>query len=411
MIDTKTSPVFRGSAVEDVGKQWLKVLRGADLPPFAALELQDIAQFVRGVIRALYTDTNGLTGGGQRTTTSSRTAARSAVALARRVNATLPQLTHSLFLLEEVLASQIEESAQPSTAHCRAISAFFHKLIIDVQEMWACAENGRRLSDPFSYGLAAGEVLNPLDEFIYMASHELRTPLTSVKAYTQLTQRRLEKMATTCPLRAGPTPCASRELTENLRIVAAQVNRLSRLVNELVETALLRTGRFRLFQEQMNLVEVVRSAVESFQELMPGRRVTLEATGEALMALIDADRLVQVVHNLLSNAARFSPEGAPIEVRIKRLRVPRTSGQDWAEVSVADHGMGIAREDLPHVFKRFFRSSNPEARQLAGLGLGLYVSEKIVSSHGGRMRVESEPGVGSTFYFEIPLVSFINNGT
>lgn len=212
-------------------------------------------------------------------------------------------------------------------------------------------------------------------EFLEVTSHELRTPLTGIRANAQLMQRRA---------------------VYNERAVAAiiaQADTLQRLTDDLQLASRIQGDRLTLVPDQTDLVTAARAAVESFGADESVIRV--EAPAEPLIVSADQYRLGQVVTNLLTNAMKYSPEGSEIIVRV----APHVGE---ARVSVVDHGVGIPREALPRLFDRFYRVEGGTDR-VPGLGLGLYISQRIVEAHGGRIDVESTPGHGSTFTVALPM--------
>ncbi|QRK07690.1 AAA family ATPase [Archangium violaceum] len=224
------------------------------------------------------------------------------------------------------------------------------------------------------------EAIRLRDDFLSVASHELNTPITSLRLSVQGLLRR-----------------ASTELPENaqraLRHTEQQTRRLAELVTELLDVSRIRAGSLYLRLEQVELTEVLHHVIERFGESLNRANCPLSLQArEPVTGRWDRLRLEQVVGNLLSNAIKFAP-GRPIELELLREG-------DTARLVVKDHGIGIAPERLPHVFGRFERAVSPE--KYGGLGLGLYIVREIVTALGGSIRVESEPGVGTTFTVELP---------
>ncbi|MBE3558563.1 MAG: hybrid sensor histidine kinase/response regulator [Ktedonobacteraceae bacterium] len=222
------------------------------------------------------------------------------------------------------------------------------------------------------------------DEFLSVASHELKTPLSSLKAMTQLLRRQFER--------------SNSPYLTNLMNMERSIRRMEMLVNDLLNTSLIETGMFTLNRTRCNLVTLCNNIREEY--LMGSNLpVVLELTNEPVMVEIDMNRITQVILNLLSNAQKYSPRGAPIIVTLKR------SGQEGI-IAVSDRGVGIPQEMLPYIFDRFFRVPDVEVQtgSSVGLGLGLYIARKIVERHGGSIEVESVPGQGSTFTVRLPLL-------
>lgn len=223
------------------------------------------------------------------------------------------------------------------------------------------------------------------DEFLSIASHELKTPLSSLKGMTQLLRRRLE--------RAGSNEVSS------LASIERSIRRMELLINDLLDTSLITTGIFVLRPARCDLVTLCQRLIEDFlASTLQAPPVTLEKPDKPIEVDIDVERISQVILNLLANAQKYSPEGAPITLKLER-------GDDACSISVSDRGVGIPPEMLSHLFERFYRvpGIEPQTGSHVGLGLGLYISHKIVESHGGTITVQSHPGSGSTFSITLPL--------
>ena len=214
------------------------------------------------------------------------------------------------------------------------------------------------------------------DEFLATAAHELKTPLAVVKAYAQLVQRR--------------TPAEAPALA----VVQRQVDRMTGLVQHLLDASRLRLEPGFGPRERFDLRLLVSDVLDQMRAAGPGHTLTLEGPGEVLVEG-DRDRIARVVHSLLDNAVRFSPRGGPIEVRV-------TEGAGEAQVSVADHGLGIPFDRQERIFERYYRAHAGTLEDYGGLGLSLDLSREIVARHGGRIWFESTPGQGSTFHFTLP---------
>jgi PAS domain S-box-containing protein len=215
-------------------------------------------------------------------------------------------------------------------------------------------------------------------QFIANVSHELRNPLASIHGFAQLTQRRESYDPRT------------------VEAILNQTRLLDRLIGDLLEVSRLESGALELRREPVDLVAVARAAVEDAQATSDQHTVRLEARDGAVVGSWDLGRLRQVFSNLLGNAIKYSPEGGEVVVAVA------TSGPE-AEVSIRDHGLGIARQQLPRLFDRFYRVG-PVATGVQGLGLGLHITRELIQALGGRIWAESE-GLhrGSTFCFTLPL--------
>ena len=219
------------------------------------------------------------------------------------------------------------------------------------------------------------------DEFISVASHELKSPLTVVKGYAQILLQRLQSI----PDRQGEARMA--------RQILDQSNRMAALADRLLDVSRIQFGRLHLERHPVDLESLVRGVVDQMQVTVGDHRLVVSTEG-GMDASIDAGRVEQVVVNLISNAAKYSPDGTEIHLSLRR-----EDGR--AIISVSDEGPGIPREQQPHIFRRFYRASSGEGK--SGTGLGLYISKGIVEAHGGRIWFQSEAGKGTTFFVELPL--------
>jgi signal transduction histidine kinase len=246
------------------------------------------------------------------------------------------------------------------------------------------------------------------EEFLSIASHELKTPLTVLQARTQATQRRLVRM--------GHPDAAAQFAT-----VQASLDRILGLVEELLDASRIEAGRLDLHPERCDLGTLVTAAVGEQREASD-RAIVLEgADVPGLTVEGDRERLAQVLTNLLDNAAKYSPQGAPVQVRVWRQLSPTQTeaaadgpadhqhalvvAAEELVVSIRDEGVGIPPDEVDKVFGRFFRARTASARQYGGLGLGLHIAATIVERHGGRIWAESPgPGLGSTFGIALPAL-------
>ncbi len=221
-------------------------------------------------------------------------------------------------------------------------------------------------------------------EFVANVSHELRTPLTTVKSYVEtLLDGEVEDRATEVRF---------------LRTVAAEADRMTRLVNDLLTLSLLDAGRLTLERQEVHVPELVASVSEKFMEKCERKGVELRTSfGTGIPAVwADPQRLEQALANLLSNAVDFTPTGGRIEVEVA------VRGEDLV-VEVRDNGAGIPSADLPRVFERFYRVDKARSRELGGTGLGLSIAREIVEAHGGRIELTSRLGEGTRATILLPL--------
>ncbi len=231
----------------------------------------------------------------------------------------------------------------------------------------------------------AREALRERDEFISVAAHELRTPLTALQLQLQGLERALETVAG----QGHDRRLAGSRVDGALR----QTERLTVLVERLLDASRIAGGRLQLDPEKFDLAGLVRQVGDDFREAAAaaGSELHVDAAAGAEGSW-DRLRLEQVLVNLLSNAVKYGA-GRPISVRL-------SIEQERIHLSVADRGIGIAAEDLPRLFTRFERAA--PVRHYGGLGLGLFISKHIVEAHGGEIHVSSSAGEGSTFVVELP---------
>ncbi len=222
------------------------------------------------------------------------------------------------------------------------------------------------------------------DEFIGMASHELKTPLTTLKGRAQLLKRRLEKQGLA-------------EAVENISRMEEQINRLNRLVTDLLDVSKIQAGRLDYANEQIDVDVFLHNIVQTAQEATSTHTLVVHGASHKNIPG-DRDRLEQVFLNLMSNAVKYSPHAEKVDISI-------ATTQDMVTVSIRDDGVGIPLAHQSKIFDRFYRVQDVNDRTFPGLGMGLYISYEIVQRHGGTITVTSEEGQGSTFTVSLPLKS------
>lgn len=223
------------------------------------------------------------------------------------------------------------------------------------------------------------------DQFVSIASHELRTPLTSIKGYTQLMLRK-----------ALQVPDDRRQDTQYLKILDDQADKMTNLVNDLLDLSRIQSGRLDLMPENVDVCDLVSNSIKMVNGTTDRHQIVLEGCDRKVYGYWDPERITQVIVNLLTNAIKYSPAGGEIKVTI----LPQ---DDSVELTVQDHGVGIPKESQAHLFERFYRAANVPPRSFGGLGIGLSIAKEIVLMHGGRIWAESEEGQGSTFHVLLPL--------
>jgi PAS domain S-box-containing protein len=222
------------------------------------------------------------------------------------------------------------------------------------------------------------------DEFLSIASHELKTPLTSLKILVQLTHRRLIK--------------AGAKESEQLEGMDRSIERMERLVNDLLDVSRIQAGKLALRLEDCDLAALCRQIAQE-QSAASDRPITLDLPEQPIIATADPERLGQVLTNLLSNALKYSPPGCLVSLTLH----VEDGGQ--AHMIVRDEGAGIPPDLQEHLFERFYRVPGVQVQSGSGvgLGLGLYISREIVERHHGRIWVESSVGEGASFHVTLPL--------
>jgi len=222
------------------------------------------------------------------------------------------------------------------------------------------------------------------DEFVSIVSHELRTPLTSIRGSLGLLEGGV----------AGELPLKARELT---RIARTNTDRLIRLINDILDLEKMESGRLELRRSRVELGSIARTVFKELRPLATQAGVSLELGSPAEDEVdADADRLHQVVTNLVSNAIKFSPDGGVVTLDIDPVAADRI------RTLVRDQGPGIHPRDLPRLFEKFSQVDSSPRRTRMGSGLGLVISKSIVEAHGGQIWVETAVGEGSTFIFDLP---------
>jgi PAS domain S-box-containing protein len=232
----------------------------------------------------------------------------------------------------------------------------------------------------------AQEAVRVREEFLSIASHELKTPLTTVKGYSQILTRLLRR----------PAVDTSR-LTRLADQLQDQLLRFETLIADLLDVSRIQQRGLELRPEPTDLVELVRMVVSRFEHpVEPEQRHTFTVVSpEKLHGIWDPDRLDQVLTNLLSNAVKYSPDGGEIKVTMS------LEENDHVELAVVDQGIGIPEDEQGQLFRPFARSETVQ-RAISGVGLGLYISQQIITRHGGWIWLESTPGSGSRFTILLP---------
>ena len=245
--------------------------------------------------------------------------------------------------------------------------------------LWLALERARLFQE-------AHTALQARDQFLSLAAHELRTPLTVLLGQTQLALRRANRQGT-----------ASELDLRGLEQIVRQARHLKEMIGDLLDTSRLDEGQMRISPKPVEVVSLVVQLVEETRETMPMHMLQVNTPDTPITISGDTGRLTQLLHNLLSNAAKYSPGGGDIHIRVEPIGT-------HVHISVRDHGIGIPADSIPKVCDRFYRASNAEQAHIEGLGIGLYIVREIVTLHGGNLHIESTEGQGSTFVVELPSV-------
>jgi signal transduction histidine kinase len=230
-------------------------------------------------------------------------------------------------------------------------------------------------------------------DFVTTVSHELRTPLTSIYGFAETLLRQ-------------DVMFGEEERETFLRYIASESQRLTSIVDTLLNVARLDTGDLRVDLAETDVREVVGQVVDTVSGVeLNGHRFVVDLPEDPLAATADPEKLRQVCSILVENALRYSPEGGTVTVGASRR-------QDTVEVSVADEGIGIPQSDQEQIFRKFYRGSDAQLRSGAGgTGLGLFIARGLVTAMGGRIWVSSREGEGSRFAFELPAADADSAGT
>jgi signal transduction histidine kinase len=219
-------------------------------------------------------------------------------------------------------------------------------------------------------------------EFLSIASHELKTPLTTIKAFTQLA------------LAEGDS------CSETVRMYLAKINlqsdKLNKLIQQLLDISKVEAGQLDFAMEEVSMNSYIHETVTLLSKSIPTNPFQIDLK-EDVIASIDRLRLEQVFSNILINAAKYSEERTPI-----RISSSIEPGK-FLRISIRDEGIGMSEQNMRRVFEKFFRAEEI-SRSYSGLGMGLYIASRIINGHGGRIWIDSELDVGSTFHFSLPYL-------
>jgi PAS domain S-box-containing protein len=280
------------------------------------------------------------------------------------------------------------------------LSVLVNAVVLDTATPWNTLQAGQEGSPSVDgserVALVVHQDVNALkeadhlkDEFIGMAAHELRNPLAALKGFADMLVYHTAR---------GKGPTLADWQQEAIEMIEEATARLDKLTEDLLDVTRLQAGRLALSRASTDLVALVRQQVRQAQIATQRHTISFETSLSKLQAQIDHVRIEQVLSNLLSNAIKYSPQGGLIEVVLREESEPHA-----ALLSVRDQGIGIPASQRARIFGRFMRAENARTTEIAGTGLGLYLSREMIERHGGRLWFESTEGVGSTFTFSLPI--------
>jgi len=229
---------------------------------------------------------------------------------------------------------------------------------------------------------ALHELQEQQEVLLHSVSHDLRIPLTIINGHAQL----LESLREEANVDSG--------MQQSIEAILLGTHRMNVMIADLVDAARQESHQLQLRIAPVDLQAFLQDLLQRSRAVLAVNRITLDFPANLPKVLADTNRLERIFLNLLSNALKYSSPGTPVEIKVRRV-----DGE--VEISIHDFGKGIAPEDLPRLFERFYRGKGEHKTE--GLGLGLFITRMLVEAHGGRIRAESEPGVGSTFIFTLPM--------
>ncbi len=264
---------------------------------------------------------------------------------------------------------------QPSFQDTQLLTALGHQVGVAIENVHLAQQ------------AAEIELLRRLDrlrsELIANVSHELRTPLGLITVFCTTLLR--EDISV--------DPSMQREFLSDMK---EEADKLARIVDNLLDLSRLQHGRLRLDKHPLDLGQMVTDTIAAMQLGLTRHRLVNRLASTPLVALADAKRIEQVQRNLLENAIKYSPAGGEITIGGRQV-------EDEVLIEISDQGIGIPPQELERIFESFYRVENESTQRVGGVGLGLAICREIIAAHGGRIWAESTPGVGSTFYFTLPI--------
>jgi signal transduction histidine kinase len=259
-------------------------------------------------------------------------------------------------------------------------------------------ENARLFTEMEQAKEAAEAANQAKSAFLTSVSHELRTPLTSVLGFAKIIRKKLEdRIFPLIQADDDKTQRAMRQVEGNINIIISEGERLTAMINNVLDLAKIEAGKVEWHMQPVNVAEVVERAIAATAVLFEHKGLELiqDVKDELPEIVGDQDKLIQAMINLISNAVKFTEQGS-VTCRVRQI-------ESDIILSVIDTGIGIAEADLPRIFEKFTQAGNTVTDKPQGTGLGLPICKEIVEHHGGRIWVQSEPGQGSSFSFTLPI--------
>ena len=250
----------------------------------------------------------------------------------------------------------------------------------------ASLETATLLSDELIAHALTKAALAYRDQYLAFVSHDLGNPLVAISLAARLIRKEL-----------SGTSVDLSTLRKHLTLIEQSAASMDRMVSDLLDVERIAQGKLHLETREVNLRLLLQECVDLFAPIAASKSLTMtvDVGGEPLVSVLDHDRMLQVLSNLIGNALKFTPEGGRIRLAARKLETE-------VELSVSDNGPGITAQDQPKLFQKFSQLALENRR---GLGLGLFIAKWIVESHGGRIWVTSEAGEGSTFTFVLPITA------
>ena len=249
----------------------------------------------------------------------------------------------------------------------------------------ASLEKKRLHDQELLYQQQLEEISLAKSQILSTVSHELKTPLTSIISQVYLLLTRQEQIG----------PINERQF-KHLETIRRNSFRLKALIDDLLDISRIESGSLELTFEDLRVGREIEDVVEAMESQISGKQIDVVLNiPPHLRIMADKLRFAQVVTNLLSNACKYSPVGSAATIRA-------TETEQGIQIDVADSGIGMSKSDLSELFTKFFRADNSSTRKESGTGLGLFITRHLVEAHGGRIWVESQEGVGTTFRFTFP---------